>query len=985
MYKRIIQVLMVVFALVGMTFSVSADPVVGPIAPANSIIGLEASDGLGFHYALLPSGNLVVVADGWNDNRGLAACYTPEEYKAGGLVISAEHGLTGSTSLDYVGSGGITVLPNGDYLILSPEWTNGSSAGAGAVTWVDGETCIPFGGTTRGAVVSASNSLVGTSANDGTSLRVSVLSDGDYVVRWQYWDNVGATDAGAVTWANGQTGRVGIVTTTNSLVGTVSNSRISSGGVFALNNGHYVVTSPLWDTSIATNVGSVTWGNGDGSTVGAVSETNSLVGSTASDGIGTNLIVLNNGNYVTYSKVWDNGASTNAGAVTWGNGNGGTAGVVSETNSLVGSNSDDQIGSYVVGLTNGNYVTSSGTWDNAAVNNAGAATWGNGLTGITGAVTAANSFVGSANDAVGSYGVTALTNGNYVIVSEFGSSTPNHVGAVTLGNGTTGLTGLLSASNSLTGSTTLDLVGNTGIIVLPDGNYVVRSEDWDNGAASDVGAVTWCSGVTGCAGGVVSIGNSLVGSTSDDSVGASGVNVLPSGDYVVRSINWDNGAAVNAGAVTWASKDGSTVGAISASNSLVGTIGANRVGEGGIRTLTNGHYVVISYSWDDGVSTDLGAITWCPATSPCVGAVSPTNSLVGAISGSLLSVVVSLKNGHYVVIDAGYDDGINTDVGMVVWANGEDGSTVGVFGANNVVLKGDKTNDIVGLGNRLVLNNGDYLIGSERWVNGGATWAGALTMLKGDGTAVGVVGSANSLVGTSTNDSVGKYGIIELPDGGFLSFNQFWDNAGLTNVGAVTYSEGFVSPNRLTNGGFETAGATPKLANGWTVMNRKPADKRVCDTDLKPITTTEGDCVFQFSVSVTPESGRTLKQILTGDNLGDAGDSLSLSAMVEGNKLKTGGKIIVTATYADLTTVKFVVPLGSGTFAFTEKTGAVTLTQDVTKVVVNIKMAKVTGRVRLDDMQLIVTSAARLAFPLLNTTRDGAVEEAPVVPEGFRQ
>ena len=54
--------------------------------------------------------------------------------------------------------------------------------------------------------------------------------------------------------------------------------------------------------------------------------------------------------------------------------------------------------------------------------------------------------------------------------------------------------------------------------VLSNGNYVVRSPDWDNGAAADAGAVTWGSGTTGITG-TVSAANSLVGSTAGDQVG----------------------------------------------------------------------------------------------------------------------------------------------------------------------------------------------------------------------------------------------------------------------------------------------------------------------------------------------------------------------------------------------------------------------------------------------------------------------------------
>ncbi len=89
--------------------------------------------------------------------------------------------------------------------------------------------------------------------------------------------------------------------------------------------------------------------------------------------------------------------------------------------------------------------------------------------------------------------------------------------------------------------------------------------------------MTWCSGTAGCTG-AVSASNSLVGSTANDSVGASNGTALPNGNYVVLSPNWDNGAATDAGAVTWCSGTAGCTGAVSASNSLVGSTANDQVG-----------------------------------------------------------------------------------------------------------------------------------------------------------------------------------------------------------------------------------------------------------------------------------------------------------------------------------------------------------------------------------------------------------------------
>jgi hypothetical protein len=110
--------------------------------------------------------------------------------------------------------------------------------------------------------------------------------------------------------------------------------------------------------------------------------------------------------------------------------------------------------------------------------------------------------------------------------------------------------------------------------------------------------VTWGSGTAGVSG-AVSEANSLVGSSSNDQVGSSGITVLSSGNYVVRSLNW-NGTR---GAVTWGSGTAGVSGAVSEANSLVGSSPNDQVGSGtnstsGITQLSNGNYLVDSPNWD---------------------------------------------------------------------------------------------------------------------------------------------------------------------------------------------------------------------------------------------------------------------------------------------------------------------------------------------------------------------------------------------------
>src|SRR5262249_33984547 len=191
----------------------------------------------------------------------------------------------------------------------------------------------------------------------------------------------------------------------------------------------------------------------------------------------------------------------------------------------IGSSPGDRVGSFgITTLRNGNYVVDSPTWDGGR----GAATWEEGNTGTSGVVSATNSLVGSdSTDRVGMY-VTSLSNSNYLVNSGYSTR-----GAVTWGNGNTGITGTISDANSLVGSSSGDQVGYLGISFLSNGNYVVKSPMWDG----QRGAATWGNGRTGVSG-IVSEANSLIGSSPGDQVGFAATR-LSNGNYVVGSPYWN--------------------------------------------------------------------------------------------------------------------------------------------------------------------------------------------------------------------------------------------------------------------------------------------------------------------------------------------------------------------------------------------------------------------------------------------------------------
>src|SRR5262249_56756703 len=90
-------------------------------------------------------------------------------------------------------------------------------------------------------------------------------------------------------------------------------------------------------------------------------------------------------------------------------------------------------------------------------------------------------------------------------------------------NGTTGVTGTVSAANSLVGSNPGDYVGSFGITPLSNGNYVVFSPYWN----SHRGAATWVSGTTGQTldgNGTITPQNSLVGTAANAGLSFVGEN-----------------------------------------------------------------------------------------------------------------------------------------------------------------------------------------------------------------------------------------------------------------------------------------------------------------------------------------------------------------------------------------------------------------------------------------------------------------------------
>jgi hypothetical protein len=698
------------------------------------IPGPPGSGSFGVQVVVLPNGNFVVTDPSFNAGVGAVDLYN-------GATLARISRLTGSAAGNQVGSSGVTVLANGHFVIRSPLWDNGGVLDVGAVTW---------GSSTAGVsgVVSPANSLIGSTVGDLVGDSVAALTNGNYVVLSPLWDDGATADVGAVTWGNGTGGIKGTISAANSLVGSEPQDRVGT-GITPLPNGNYVVLSPMWDWPPFQNAGAVTWGSGETGITGTIDLNNSLVGNDTNFVVGNRgVTVLTNGNYVVNS-VFSTSGIPNRGAVTWGSGISGVTGIVSSLNSLVGNQTNAAVGSGgVIALANGHYVVVSPEWSSDFDTRIGAVTWGNGITGTSGDVSSGNSLVGGkAGDLIGSGGVTALSNGDYVVSSpDWSSAVADRAGAATRVSGAGSTVGVVSTSNSLVGSAPGDQVSSGGVKPLTNGNFVVLSPLWNNGAVLAAGAATWVSGAGGTAG-VVSAANSLVGDAADDKVSSGGVMPLANGNYVVSSPAWSNGAVLAAGAATWGNGASGLSGVVSPANSLVGTTAGDSVGEGKVTALTNGNYVVASPFWSNGGRAALGAVTWGSGATGIVGPVSATNSLVGSTALDLVGGggVTALTNGNYVVNSFFWDNGAAADAGSVTWGSGTSGVKGVVTPANSLV--GSTTDDLVGRVSSVALPTGDYVALSQDRSAGAEVTEMAVTWGSGTSGIVGPVSAANSVGG----------------------------------------------------------------------------------------------------------------------------------------------------------------------------------------------------------------------------------------------
>jgi hypothetical protein len=622
-----------------MTWASAGSPLFGAVSAANSLVGSNLNDRVGNNGVKYLDGvHYAVLTPSWNGNRG-AVTWIDSAAPVVGPIDGTLSGnsLTGTTSGDQVGGGGFVNLGSGKSLVFSPNWTNGTASAAGAVTWFDNTT---------GSVgpVGSGNSLVGSSTNDQVGGFGSYQFVGSKIaIRSPSWDNTSsAPNAGAITWAAPAVGITGALSAANSLVGDASGDQVGNSTIQFLGGGNYYVSTPTWHSS----TGAVTWISSTAPPVGAVSAGNSLVGSSAGDGVGSaGVYNLSGGKHLVFSPAWN----ASRGAVTWFDDAAGTQGAVGSGNSLVGSTAGDQVGSGYWDTLGSRIAILSPNWNNGgSAAAAGALTWADAGTAMTGPVTVSNSLVGgSANDRVGNSGIDFLTSTLSVVRSINWSG---NAGAATWITNAAPLTGLVSSGNSLVGSSANDFVGSGGVSY-GSGYEVLRSSSWNGNR----GAVTWIDGLAPVIG-VVSSLNSLVGVDANDSIGNFGVNFFANGNYYVRSSSFNN----SAGAVTIGAAAGGISGAVSGANSLVGQAAGDGYGSL-VTVLTNSRLLVRATSADSGGLTNNGR---AHIYSGAISASAPAGPLGSQSFGDNSSSSVTITPSQITAIT-------NTGTAVVLQANSD--------------------------------------------------------------------------------------------------------------------------------------------------------------------------------------------------------------------------------------------------------------------------------------------------------------------------
>ena len=467
--------------------------------------------------------------------------------------------------------------------------------------------------------------------------------------------------------------------------------------------------------------------------------------------------------------------------------------------SIAGDDVDDRLGSEgIVALANDNFLIVSTNDDVAGITDAGSIRLINGSTGEQ-----INMISGdNANDQLGSDTVTQLNNGNYVIVSiQDDVSGVVDAGSVRLMDGSTG-----DPISTIVGEDDNDRIGSKGIAELGNGNFVIVSPTDQVNGVLGAGSIRLVSSTTGN-----QIGPAYVGDNATDNVGSDGITVLSNHNFVVASRGDDFGGIVDAGSVALIDgANGNTLG-----TPIVGSFNWSNVGSGGVVALNNDNYTIASPDEADPINllAQSGSVRLMNGST---GA--QINILYGDDAGDNLGSggLAALNNSNYVI--ASPQDTVT--VGMNIYGSA---GTVrlmdGDSGMQISALVGDEMDDQFGKGSITALENGNFVIASYFSSENGVASAGSLRVING---TTGI--EMNSILGDTTQDQPGNGGVIALPNQNILVISPTDDESGIEDTGSVRLLDGNtgtqLGPTLVGRVAFEKLGMLDHLgSNNVTLLN----------------------------------------------------------------------------------------------------------------------------------------------------------------------
>ena len=578
------------------------------------------------------------------------------------LMLSACGG-SGSSSGGGGGGGGGGIIPAGvtSFEIIDPSPAAGDRFGEIVAVLANGNVVVSdsFDSSvvTDGGAVHLYDPLAqtliasfyGDDAGDNIgSADILPPPNGNYVVVSPLDDVGGVSDAGSVRLMDGATGlQIGVA-----IAGDQASDQIGNGFVEQLENGNFVVVSPFDNVGAVALAGSVRIYDGaSGAPIGA-----GIAGDNAGDAVGAGSIIpLGNGNIVVATPLDNVGGITFAGSVYLLDGVTGNpiGGVI-----VAGDAMGDSIGlGGIVDLANDNFAILSPGDDIGVIVDAGSVRLFDGTTGaaigtpITGDTTGDQLGVGLGEP---------LANGNFV----FGSLLDDEAaivdaGSVRLVDGTTGA----QLGPTYAGTSTNEQAGF--VTVLGNSNYVIVSFGADVMGQADTGSVLLMDGSTG-----LQIGTAIDGDVAGDQLGFGSVIALPNNNYVIVSVNDDEGGVVDAGSMRLV--DGTTGAPIA---SLAGDTTGDQLGLGRLAILENGNFALGSFVDNEGGIADAGSVRLIDGVSGLQ--IGPT--LAGDTASDQLGNydVLGMASGNYVVVSSLDDEGGVIDAGSVRHIDGTSGLPIG--------------------------------------------------------------------------------------------------------------------------------------------------------------------------------------------------------------------------------------------------------------------------------------------------------------------